>query len=177
MNTCLELSINTSIQPLCGHADQPACGGGICFPGLPTSCPPPEPLLTTSFWSTSGNGALARHLTQGPLEDAVAGGDTGFQAVVVGDGSFWLEELLVGRCRRRGRLLSPPQHDTAGNALNVTSLPCLIDDVTRPNHSEAPPGPTPHHSTKMDVMKVKKICCIGAGYVGGPTMAVRASLP
>jgi len=25
----------------------------------------------------------------------------------------------------------------------------------------------------MDVMKVKKICCIGAGYVGGPTMAVR----
>jgi hypothetical protein len=29
----------------------------------------------------------------------------------------------------------------------------------------------------MDVMKVKKICCIGAGYVGGPTMAVRASLP
>ena len=29
----------------------------------------------------------------------------------------------------------------------------------------------------MDVMKVKKICCIGAGYVGGPTMAVRAPLP
>ena len=32
--------------------------------------------------------------------------------------------------------------------------------------------PTPR--LKMDVMKVKKICCIGAGYVGGPTMAVRA---
>ena len=25
----------------------------------------------------------------------------------------------------------------------------------------------------MDILKVKKICCIGAGYVGGPTMAVR----
>jgi hypothetical protein len=116
MNTCLELSSHTSSQPACGHADQPACGGGICFPGLPTSCPPPEPLLYALSRSTSGNGALARHLTRGPLEDAVAGGDTGFQAVVVGDGSLCETELVVGRCRRRGRLLSPPKHDTAGSA-------------------------------------------------------------
>ena len=27
----------------------------------------------------------------------------------------------------------------------------------------------------MDEFNIKKICCIGAGYVGGPTMAVFAS--
>ena len=64
-----------------------------------------------------------------------------------------------------------------GMRMNVDFSPLSDDDVTVQTTQRPSPGPPPHHSTKMDVMKVKKICCIGAGYVGGPTMAVRASLP
>jgi UDPglucose 6-dehydrogenase len=30
---------------------------------------------------------------------------------------------------------------------------------------------------KQKEMKITKICCIGAGYVGGPTMALYAKMP
>ena len=41
----------------------------------------------------------------------------------------------------------------------------------RLTHSHHPPTPTP----AMNIMPIKSICCLGAGYVGGPTMAMIAA--